>query len=164
MMAVSLSSLEYLWIESVPLCQAVSKDLGLEDNVVAETEYRMEKHGFNVGRGLAHVVTRDQERYLNSQLDIVKFVCKDLWTLLYSKSVDSLKTNHIDTYVLTDSNFLFCQRMSTKSGPEETLKQAAPYLWFPAGIIRGFLQGLGVKARVSFDATDLPLIDFSIVV
>lgn len=163
-MAVSLSSLEYLWIESVPLCREVSKDLGLEDNVVAETEFRMEKHGFNVGRGLAHVVTRDQERFLNTQLDIIKYVCKDFWNLLFSKPVDSLKTNHIDTYVLTDSNFLMCQRMSTNSGPEETLKLATPYLWFPAGIIRGFLHGLGVKSRVSFDAKDLPLVDFSVAV
>ena len=27
-------------------------------------------------------------------MDVIKFLCKDLWTLLFRKQIDNLKTNH----------------------------------------------------------------------
>jgi len=27
-------------------------------------------------------------------LDVIKFLCKDMWTLLFRKQIDNLKTNH----------------------------------------------------------------------
>ena len=37
--------------------------------------------------------SRDRPR-LADNLDIIKFLCKDLWTILFRKQVDNLKTNH----------------------------------------------------------------------
>lgn len=37
--------------------------------------------------------SRDRPRF-NDTLDVIKFVCKDLWTLVFRKQVDNLKTNH----------------------------------------------------------------------
>src|SRR5579862_8986257 len=37
--------------------------------------------------------TRDRARFVDT-LDVVKFVCKDLWTIMFKKQIDNLKTNH----------------------------------------------------------------------
>ena len=62
-------------------------------------------------------------------LDSIKFVCKDLWPLLFRKQIDNLKTNHRGVFVLTDQRFQPLSRVSVdrKAGvkaPEETLSRA----------------------------------------
>lgn len=62
-------------------------------------------------------------------LDAIKFICKDLWILLFKKQIDNLKTNHRGIFVLTDSRFQPMGRMSVdrKVGPkatEEALRKA----------------------------------------
>jgi hypothetical protein len=62
-------------------------------------------------------------------LDSIKFVCKDLWPLLFRKQIDNLKTNHRGVFVLTDTRFQPLSRVSVdrKAGvkaPEETLSRA----------------------------------------
>lgn len=62
-------------------------------------------------------------------LDSIKFVCKDLWPLLFRKQIDNLKTNHRGVFVLTDQRFQPISRVSVdrKAGvkaPEETLSRA----------------------------------------
>lgn len=37
--------------------------------------------------------SRDRPRF-NDTLDVIKFVCKDLWSLVFRKQIDNLKTNH----------------------------------------------------------------------
>ena len=37
--------------------------------------------------------SRDRPRF-NDTLDVIKFLCKDLWQLVFRKQVDNLKTNH----------------------------------------------------------------------
>jgi hypothetical protein len=71
-------------------------------------------------------------------LDSIKFVCKDLWPLLFRKQIDNLKTNHRGVFVLTDTRFQPLSRVSVdrKAGvkaPEETLSraQAVSFHWHP---------------------------------
>lgn len=37
--------------------------------------------------------SRDRPRFADN-LDVIKFLCKDLWTILFRKQIDNLKTNH----------------------------------------------------------------------
>lgn len=37
--------------------------------------------------------SRDRPRF-NDTLDVIKFLCKDLWMLVFRKQIDNLKTNH----------------------------------------------------------------------
>lgn len=62
-------------------------------------------------------------------LDMIKFICKDLWTLVFRKQIDNLKTNHRGVFVLTDARFPPLARMSPdrRRGPrgvEEALGRA----------------------------------------
>ncbi len=55
--------------------------------------YRLDALGYRVGQGLVERFARDRPR-CNDTLDVIKFLCKDLWSLVFRKQVDNLKTNH----------------------------------------------------------------------
>lgn len=65
-----------------------------ETEVFRETMYyRLESLGYRVGLGLSERFSRDRPRFTD-QLDVIKFLCKDLWTVVFKKQIDNLKTNH----------------------------------------------------------------------
>lgn len=37
--------------------------------------------------------SQDRPRFTDT-LDVIKFLCKDMWTLVFRKQIDNLKTNH----------------------------------------------------------------------
>lgn len=116
--------------------------------------YRLETLGYRVGQGLVERFSRDRPRF-NDTLDVIKFLCKDLWTLVFRKQVDNLKTNHRGVYVLTDNAFRPFSRMSTEAGGQAVVR-AEPFLWFPCGIVRGALAAMGINATVQAETSELP--------
>ncbi|KAK4034085.1 trafficking protein particle complex subunit 6B [Parachaetomium inaequale] len=115
---------------------------------------RLEGIGYRVGQGLVERFSRDRPRFTDT-LDVIKFLCKDLWTLVFRKQVDNLKTNHRGVYVLTDNAFRPFSRMSAEVG-SQAVQRAQPFLWFPCGIVRGALAALGITATVQAESTELP--------
>ncbi|TVY81765.1 Trafficking protein particle complex subunit 6B [Lachnellula suecica] len=151
--------------------------------------FRLEGLGYRVGQGLVERFSRDRPRFTDT-LDVIKFLCKDLWMLVFRKQIDNLKTNHRDTkrgygdgrmgggegkgkgmgiwaderqgvYVLTDNNFRPFARMSTEAGGMAVVR-AQPFLWFPCGIIRGALASMGINATVQAETSELPGATFQI--
>ncbi|KAI9865013.1 MAG: Trafficking protein particle complex subunit 33 [Vezdaea acicularis] len=122
--------------------------------------YRLEMLGYRVGQGLAERFSRDRPR-LTDTLDVIKFLCKDLWTLVFRKQIDNLKTNYRGVYVLTDNTFRPFSRMSTEAGGQAIIK-AQPFLWFPCGIIRGALASMSINATVHAETSQLPSATFQI--
>ncbi|EXJ62720.1 hypothetical protein A1O7_03158 [Cladophialophora yegresii CBS 114405] len=88
-------------------------------------------------------------------LDVIKFLCKDIWTVVWKKQVDNLKTNHRGVFVLTDAKFRPLMRMAMVTSAE-AVQRAQPHLFFPCGIIRGVLASLGIKATVQAETSELP--------
>ncbi|KAJ4363298.1 hypothetical protein N0V95_001071 [Ascochyta clinopodiicola] len=74
--------------------------------------HRLESLGYRVGLGIVERFSRDTPRP-TTPLDCIKFLCKDLWTLLFRKQIDNLKTNHRGIYVLTDNTFKPLTRIAT---------------------------------------------------
>ncbi|PHH80005.1 hypothetical protein CDD80_3134 [Ophiocordyceps camponoti-rufipedis] len=155
---LSASALDFLLIEMVPLAQRVAASTLRpstttadedEDVVVDAVHLRLELLGYRVGVGLV-----ERPRF-NDALDIIKFLCKDLWSLLFGKNIDNLKTNHRGVYVLTDNMFRPFSRMSTEAGGQ-AVARAQPFLWFPCGIVRGALAALGMETIVQAEINDLP--------
>ena len=73
---------------------AVAADGLPETELFKETRYyRLESLGYRVGQGLSERFSRDRPRFTD-QLDMIKFICKDLWTVAFKKQIDNLKTNH----------------------------------------------------------------------
>ncbi|KXX73206.1 Trafficking protein particle complex subunit 6B [Madurella mycetomatis] len=122
--------------------------------------WRLEGIGYRVGQGLVERFSRDRPRF-NDTLDVIKFLCKDLWTLVFRKQVDNLKTNHRGVYVLTDNAFRPFARMSAEMGSQAVLR-AQPFLWFPCGVVRGALAAMGITATVQAETSELPSAVFQI--
>ncbi|KAI1405793.1 transport protein particle component [Hypoxylon fuscum] len=116
--------------------------------------FRLEGLGYRVGLGLVERFSRDRPRF-NETLDAIKFICKDLWMLVFKKQVDNLKTNHRGVYVLTDNAFRPLSRMSAGAGGQAVLR-AQPFLWFPCGVVRGALAAMGIAATVQAESNELP--------
>lgn len=55
--------------------------------------HRLASIGHRVGYGLAEKFSRDRPR-MAENLEVIKFVCKELWGVAWGKMVDGLKTNH----------------------------------------------------------------------
>ncbi|KAI8941038.1 hypothetical protein NX059_002282 [Plenodomus lindquistii] len=144
--------------------------------------HRLEGLGYRVGLGVVERFSRDAPRP-TAPLDVIKFLCKDLWTLLFRKQIDNLKTNHRGIYVLTDNTFKPLTRMSFDTKKFDPAMQAAlvaqtgdialgrdansqarvqPFLYFPAGLIRGCLASLGITATVTAESAALPGATFQI--
>ncbi|KAI0406605.1 BET3 family protein [Xylaria palmicola] len=125
-----------------------------EDEEREAVFFRLEGLGYRVGLGLVERFSRDRPRFTDT-LDAIKFVCKDLWMLVFKKQVDNLKTNHRGVYVLTDHAFRPLARMSTDAGGQAVVR-AQPFLWFPCGILRGALAAMGISATVQAETSELP--------
>ncbi|ROW14940.1 hypothetical protein VPNG_03360 [Cytospora leucostoma] len=149
---LSSSCLDFLLIEIVPM--AYRRRVLDEEEERDAVFYRLETLGYRVGQGLVERFSRDRPRF-NDTLDVIKFLCKDLWTLVFRKQVDNLKTNHRGVYVLTDNAFRPFSRMSTEAGGQAVLR-AEPFLWFPCGIVRGALAAMGINATVQAETSELP--------
>ena len=82
-------------------------------------------------------------------LEVIKFLCKDVWQELFGKPIDKLQTNHRGVFVLKDNDFKWLAR---HSGSEPQFQKAASHhLNFPCGLIRGALENLGISSLVSAD-------------
>jgi trafficking protein particle complex subunit 6 len=150
--------------------------------------YRLEMLGYRVGQGLVErfvlllipssqslrsknlysqkltsvlvSFSKDRPRFTDT-LDVIKFLCKDLWMLVFRKQIDNLKTNHRGVYVLTDNSFRPFSRMSTEAGGQAVVR-AQPFLYFPCGIIRGALASMGINASVQAETSELPGATFQV--
>ncbi|KAL4737239.1 transport protein particle component [Aspergillus similis] len=163
---LSASCLDFLLIELVPMAERIAKDLAADERLPDDEEmketafFRLESLGYRVGQGLAERFSQDRPRFTDN-LDIIKFLCKDLWMTLFKKQVDNLKTNHRGVYVLTDNSFRPFAKMSMSSR-NEAVSRAQAYLWFPCGVIRGALFNLGIHTTVQAETTELPGATFQI--
>ncbi|KAI9694245.1 MAG: Trafficking protein particle complex subunit 33 [Bogoriella megaspora] len=156
-MANEQAEREAEWIKGAPK----GKDGGLDEEEVRENaHWRLDMLGYRVGLGIVERFSRDKPRFTDT-LDVIKFLCKDIWTIVFRKQIDNLKTNHRGIYVLTDGTFKPLGRMSTERG-EGALTRAQPFLWFPSGIIRGALAGMGITASVQGETSGLPGATFQI--
>ncbi|KAF1329823.1 Transport protein particle component, bet3, partial [Globisporangium splendens] len=65
----------------------------LAKNKKEELAIKLEAMGYDVGYRFAERSVKDRPRMLEP-LDVIKFVCKDFWILIFKKQIDKLQTNH----------------------------------------------------------------------
>ncbi|EMC97697.1 hypothetical protein BAUCODRAFT_462989 [Baudoinia panamericana UAMH 10762] len=128
--------------------------------------WRLDGMGYRVGQGLVERFSVNKPRPTN-ELDAIKFICKDLWILVFRKQIDNLKTNHRGIFVLTDNKFQPLSKMSIdrragNKAAEETAARAQTYLYYPCGVIRGALSGFGMEVTVEGSTTEIPSATFQI--
>uniref|UniRef100_A0A452HZG0 Uncharacterized protein n=1 Tax=Gopherus agassizii TaxID=38772 RepID=A0A452HZG0_9SAUR len=95
------------------------------------------------------------------ELDVLKFLCKDLWITVFKKQVDNLRTNHQGTYMLQDNQFLL---LSQLSNGKQYLEEAPKFLAFTCGLVKGTLSNLGFDSTVTAEVTVMPSSKFQVVI
>ncbi|KAJ3361055.1 Trafficking protein particle complex subunit 33 [Allomyces javanicus] len=123
--------------------------------------FKMEMLGYNVGQRLVERLAKDHARFTDT-LDVVKFICKEFWMAVFRKQVDNLKTNHRGVYVLQDNNFRWFMNASGATTLQDATQAMTPFLWFPCGLIRGALAGLGYATVVMAESVGIPQCTFQI--
>ncbi|CAL8252947.1 unnamed protein product [Arctogadus glacialis] len=121
---------------------------------------KLEAMGFRVGQGLIERFTKETPRF-KDELDVMKFICKDLWTCLFKKQIDNLRTNHQGIYVLQDNSF---RLLSQLSAGKQYLEHAPKYLAFTCGLVRGGLSDLGLKSVVTAEVAGMPACKFQVMI
>ena len=120
---------------------------------------KLESLGYSVGHRLVERYTKDVN-WLSSELDMIKFVCKEFWLAVWKRQVDKLQTNYKGVYVLHDQHFRLLQHIrpvhpaeshDREREREQLDEQARVYVAFSAGVLRGALMNLGVTATVRAD-------------
>lgn len=138
----------------------------LKSDQVANNDvaYRIETCGYNLGIRFAEYLmfTLPIDVKIDTVLDVMKLLCRELWKELYGKQMDSLRTNHRGTFVLIDNNFRLISNLSSPNGTSELLTTAKLYLQFPCGIISGVVKSFGIDANVSAEIKLFPTVEFSI--
>lgn len=122
---------------------------------------RLDAMGAHVGANLAERLILDRPRFSDT-LDVIKFLCKDIWMALWEKQIDNLRTNHRGVYVLQDNTFRPITRISSAEGPSDALKKAKIYTALSTGVLRGALLRIGIQATVTAEISALPQCTFQV--
>jgi len=146
-----------------------------DDATVAAACETLARTGERIGERCAERATRGMDPFADEQSAIM-CACKEFWTLAHGKRADALKTNNKGTFVFHDDSFRAMRgvvggarargtsgtsgtRLASDDGggggasaSDVSTADADPrvraYLALHAGIIRGGLRALGVRARV----------------
>ena len=119
---------------------------------------RMESLGRHVGANLTEILLRDKPR-LPDTLDRVKFVCKELWSVVWNKQIDNLRTNHRGVFVLQDQAF---RALLAIGQPDAAHVYVSMQLSFASGLLLGALERLGIPCSVQADAEYPPVCSFHV--
>jgi len=123
----------------------------------------LEQMGFSIGSKFAERFTMTKPRFPTT-LDVVKFLCKELWTTIFGKQIDKLQTNHKGVFVLHDNLFSWMRQMEVDYRDDDSIERAKNYLMLPCGLIRGALSNLGIKSTVHAEFSALPTCFFNIAI
>ncbi|CAK7903056.1 trafficking protein particle complex subunit 33 [[Candida] anglica] len=178
---VNARCLDYLLMEMVSTSISISHQKGdpveipdptrtiniLDQNFINSDDVtlRNENYGFQVGIRLSELLLHKapaSSPKISNILDIMKFVCRDVWRCLYGKQMDNLRTNHRGIFVLVDNNCRLISSMNSAKGVPDSIARARTFLWFPCGLIRGILQSFGIEALVTAEITSFPAVTFNI--
>jgi trafficking protein particle complex subunit 6 len=118
--------------------------------------------GYQIGFRLAESVAADLQYLGSDPLDMIKFICKDFWLVLFRKKMDKLQTNHRGVFVLSDHSFKWLDRY--KVGDQNKANEAAAdkMMQFTCSIVRGALANLGLSSIVNGDRDSYPCVNFHI--
>ncbi|EGV61506.1 hypothetical protein PSN45_000180 [Yamadazyma tenuis] len=152
-----------LIMEMIPTIIEVSRSHGLStDQVNLKIELLGYKLGIKLNElllfKLADQFSKNNED-LETVLDIMKFICKDFWKILFKKQISNLRTNHRGTFVLVDSNFKPIENFDV-SRPDAPV-MISHYLSYVNGVMKGTLKSFGINSVIT-NEINFPSVTFNI--
>ncbi|MCP9256950.1 Trafficking protein particle complex subunit 6B [Dirofilaria immitis] len=126
--------------------------------IQGNADTHLEALGYRVGFVLVEKIAKDLPRII-TELERMKFLCKEFWTAAFGKQVDNLRTNHQGVYVVQDNKFFILLNFAEG---KQCVEESAIYLAFPCGVIRGALYNLGITSLVTSSVETLPAVKFHV--
>ncbi|KAH9819210.1 transport protein particle component-domain-containing protein [Melampsora americana] len=131
----------------------------IQENVSKQIDQLGYKIGYILSERLSKEKSRIQRdvKYVSNQifqpdsLEVIKFICKDLWLSIFNKQVDNLRTNHKGIYVIQDYGFKPFLKLISSVQSLECKSFIQNILIFHCAIIRGSLMNLGLQTQVKSD-------------
>ncbi|CAE8735914.1 unnamed protein product [Polarella glacialis] len=130
--------------------------------------------GFTTGIRLATRMTAVKLPITNER-NLMKYVCKELWTYLFRKPANRLQTDRLGRYIIQDWSFRWLEQFQppaasggvalagANGSPQTTLagralavelqELACLHLALPCGLLRGALHALGLESKVSAEVS-----------
>mmetsp|Transcript_120370 Transcript_120370/g.236588 ORF Transcript_120370/g.236588 Transcript_120370/m.236588 type:complete len:175 (-) Transcript_120370:77-601(-) len=111
---------------------------------------KLDAIGFSAGVNLA---TRQSALRFPciSLLDAMKYLCKDMWPVMFRKPVDRLQVDKAGNYVIQDKSFRWLEPFTGAGRDDEVMEAAILHVALPVGFIRGILHALRVECTVNAD-------------
>ncbi|KAI6653724.1 Trafficking protein particle complex subunit 6B-like isoform X3 [Oopsacas minuta] len=114
--------------------------------------------GIRAGQVLQERLNLEAPR-TQDEVDIVRFVCRDVWTHLYLKQIDKLRTDNKGAYYLIDNEFCLIKQVSDSM---QYLRDLPLFLEFTCGLIQGIFVQFGISAIVTPEVTHPPMCIFKV--
>ena len=95
--------------------ETVSQTLNSDEEIIqgikkldSQTEQEklagLKNFGHNLGVKVSELLSKSRQK-ITEPLEIVKYICKDLWTYTWGKNADRLRTNYEEMYQIEDNKF-----------------------------------------------------------
>ncbi|TIB35217.1 hypothetical protein E3P86_02695 [Wallemia ichthyophaga] len=130
-----------------------------QDSLDDELISKLKKLGGSIGVRVAERISQGRGS-LGNDLEVIKLLCKEIWTHLYGKQLDNLRTNHKGTYVLYDN--LYKPLLNVSSSEANAARRLDIYLSTQVGIIQGCLSAFQLDSQVTYDINSLPGCTFQV--
>ena len=114
--------------------------------------------GVRVGQVLQERLNVDAPR-TQDEVDIVRFVCRDVWTNLFMKQIDKLKTDNKGVYYLIDNEFCLIKQVTDSI---QYVREIPLFLEFACGLVQGIFVQFGIPVVVTPEVTHPPICMFKV--
>mmetsp|Transcript_114821 Transcript_114821/g.245121 ORF Transcript_114821/g.245121 Transcript_114821/m.245121 type:complete len:185 (+) Transcript_114821:80-634(+) len=153
--------------ESAILFLAVEMASSMRERLGPEVAMaQLDAVGFSTGTRLATRLAASRFP-ITTQRNVMKWVFKEFWTLLFRKAATRVQTDRRNNYIVQDSCFRWLEQFAPPpgGGPDAELRELALlHLALPCGIIRGALFAMGVPCSVTVEVVEsqLPACTFTV--
>jgi len=110
-----------------------------------EIHKTLEEIGRDLGQKIIdHLITDVAEKF-QTELDAIKYICKEFWGFAFQKPVDNLKTNNQGTFIIIDRHFKLIGRVANEDKDNQAYKDKIKcYECFVVGVVKGAVANLGL--------------------
>ncbi|PFH31839.1 transport protein particle (trapp) component, bet3 protein [Besnoitia besnoiti] len=177
-----------LLLQQEVIAYAARRSCGSREEALAV----LETAGFQVGVRLLERLSLRLQARVWEQRECLKFICKDLWQILFQKQADRLQTNRRGGYVIQDHSLPWLRRLrptaasaaasadlhegaeranvesealavkQTEAAVATLTQEPLIHVALVCGIIRGALANMGLTCTVTAEVTASPYCSFQI--
>ncbi|CRH00949.1 trafficking protein particle complex subunit 6A, putative [Plasmodium relictum] len=122
-----------------------------EKNYLNIISTKLKDMGKNIGMKLVERMLIHKNEF-NDVKDILKFIGRDIWYILFNKNADKLQTYKKGVYIVIDNDIgIYLKHLLIDNGTNQKNNFIHYFLILIIGIIKGILKRFKIKGYVTYD-------------